>query len=237
MSDENLYAELPADPEQAFLILEQRYRDECTQKINSTHENERIDIFYVDYIAQVLAAIKALGLETKFDTAVPKIEDTDYDAYLNFGKDVKYYRTMLEIEHGRRIQKFSVRFDAATKQKIRHHLTKVRNIVEKLEISRDKKAELLIKIGALEQEVDRDRTRFETYGALVIESAGVLGDAVDKLEPVRKWLDTIGRVFWGAKKEEDTKQLPPPAEHKRIEAPRAPQPSPKSDNLDDDIPF
>lgn len=237
MSDENLYAELPGDPEKAFLILEQRYRDECTQKINSAHANEQINIFFVDYIAQVLGAIKELGLETKFDAEVPRIRDVDYNTYLEFGKDVLYYRTMLEIRHGRRNQTFSVQFDTATKRKIRHHLTQVRDIVEKLEINQNKKDELLIKIGALEQEVDRNRTRFETYAALVIESAGVLGDAVDELEPIRKWLDTIGRVIWGAKKEEDTKQLPPPAEHKRIEAPGAPEPPPKSDNLDDDIPF
>lgn len=237
MSDENLYAELPEDPEQAFLILEQRFRDECNRQINSAHESERTDVYYVDYIAQVLATINALGLEAEFDAQVPKIEEVDYNTYLNFGKDVKYYRTMLEIKRGRRVQKFSVRFDGSTKQKIRHHLTKVREIVENMEVSQDKKEALLLKIGALEQEVDRDRTRFEAYAALVIESAGVLGDAADKLESVRKWLDTIGRVIWGAKKEEDAKQLPPPAELKRIQPPQTTEQLPENDNLDDDIPF
>lgn len=237
MSDENLYAELPADPELAFLILEQRYRDECNRQVDSVSEDERTNVFYVDYIAQVLAIIKALGLEAEFDTEVPKIEEVSYHTYINFSKDVKYYRTILEIKHGRRVQKFSVRFDGATKQKIRHHLTKVREIVENMEVSQDKKEALFLKIGALEQEVERDRTRFEAYAALVIESAGILGDAADKLEPVRKWLDTIGRVIWGAKKEEDAKQLPPPPELKRIQPPQTAEQLPENGNLDDDIPF
>lgn len=237
MSDENLYAELPADPEQAFLILEQRYRDECNRQINSVPEDELTNVFYVDYIAQVLATIEALDLETEFDTKVINIEEVDYITYRKFSKDVLYYRTILGIKHGRRVQKFSVRFDGATKQKIRHHLTKVREIVENMEISQDKKEALLLKIGALEQEVDRDRTRFESYAALVIESAGVLGDAADKLEPVRKWLDTIGRVIWGAKKEEGAKQLPPPAELKRIQPPQTTEQLPENGNLEDDIPF
>ena len=237
MSDERLYQELPADPEQAFLLLEKKFRDECQLKISNAHQDEHTQVFYVDYIAQVLGAIKALGLEAGFKDRVPQIEDVDYNTYLNFSKDVKYYRTILEIQHGRRVQGFSVQFDAVTKEKIKHHLKQVRDIVEKLEIDQDKKDALFGKIGALEQEVDRDRTRLEAYGALVIESAGVLGDAVEKLEPLRKWFDSIGQLIWGAKKEEETKQLPPPGERKQIEPPRAPKPSGKRGNLDDEIPF
>jgi len=68
-------------------------------------------------------------------------------------------------------------------------------IVEKLEISDGKKEALFDRIAALENEVDKDRTRLEAYGALVIEAAGVLGEAAQKAEPVRKWLDTIGKLI------------------------------------------
>ena len=237
MSDEQLYHELPADPEQAFLLLEKKFRDECQHKIDDAHQNENTQVIYVNYIARVLGAIKALGLETEFNVQVPRIENVDYNTYLNFNKDVLHYCTILEIQHGRRVQGFSVRFDAVTKEKIRHHLKQVRDIVEKLEIEQDKKEALFGKIGALEQEVDRDRTRLEAYGALIIESAGILGDVGEKLEPYRKWLDTIGKLIWGAKKEEETKQLPPPSERKQIEPPRAPKPSEKSGSQDDEIPF
>jgi hypothetical protein len=53
----------------------------------------------------------------------------------------------------------------------------------------------------------------------VIEASGVLGDATDKLEPVRKWLDTIAKLIWGAQKDEQVK-LPAPRERKQIEPPK-----------------
>ncbi|MFP5469342.1 MAG: hypothetical protein ACLGGZ_06320, partial [Alphaproteobacteria bacterium] len=76
------------------------------------------------------------------------------------------------------------------------------------------------KISALELEVDRDRTRFDAFGAFIIDAAEVLGDAADKAEPARKLVDSISRLIWGAKNEEETKQLPSPPERKQIEPPR-----------------
>jgi hypothetical protein len=44
-------------------------------------------------------------------------------------------------------------------------------------------------------------------------------------------------LIWGAKKEEETKQLPPPRERKQIEPPRT-RNSPKGGgDFDDEIPF
>ncbi len=236
MSDERFYEELPSDPEQAFLLLEGKFRNECERKVNSASQDDS-HVFYADYIAQVLAAITALGLDASFEGRLPRIEDVNYSTYLNFSKDVKHYRTILEIQHARRVQGFSVRFDAVTKQKIKHHLLQVRDIVDKLEIDQNKKEALFNKIGALEQEIDRDRTRLEAYGALIIESSGILGEAAGQLEPVRKWLDTIGRLIWGAKKEEETKQLLPPDKRKLIEPPRSSPPPGTPGDLDDEIPF
>ena len=63
----------------------------------------------------------------------------------------------------------------------------------------------------------------------MIQAAEVLGDAADKAEPARKWLDSISRLIWGAKNDEDAaKQLPAPKEVKQIEPPK------KSD-MDDEI--
>lgn len=118
----NPYEDLPDDPELAFLQLEEHFRNGCEIKIKNAHQEERVDVFYVDYIAQVLAAITELDLQAEFHDRVPKIEDVDYNTYLNFNKDVKHYRTMLEIRNHRHAQGYSVRFDAIANTKIRHHL-------------------------------------------------------------------------------------------------------------------
>jgi hypothetical protein len=60
------FLDLPEDPELAFLQLEAHFRNTCERKINSAHQEQRIDVFYVDYIAEVLAAMRELGLEAEF---------------------------------------------------------------------------------------------------------------------------------------------------------------------------
>jgi hypothetical protein len=151
--------------------------------------------------------------------------------YAEFGKDVQHYRTKLQIRQSRRNKGYSVRFDSATKQKVRHHIEQLRVIIETLEVKQNKKEELLKKLDAFAAEVDKDRMRYEAWGAVVIDAAEVLGEAADKAAPARKWIDSISRLIWGAKMdEEEAKRLPAPREVKQIEPPR------KSDT-DDEIPF
>ena len=138
--DSDLYAGLPADGEQAFLILETFYREEAEVAINNANEEVNRDVFYVDYIAKVLAAMSELGLDANFTGEVPDIENVSYQTYLNFSKDVRHYCTRLEIRHARRVQGYSVRFDTVAREKIHHFLKQVREIVERLEIGQDKRS-------------------------------------------------------------------------------------------------
>jgi hypothetical protein len=230
------YLDLPEDSELAFLQLEAHFRETCERKIKNSHQDERIDVFYVDYIAEVLAAINELGLQAEFHDRVPKIEDVDYNTYLNFNKDVKHYRTMLEIRHRRRVQGYSVRFDSAAKSKIRHHLQKVREIFDRLEIEARKKEHLFARLGELEEEVDQDRTRFDRLAAVIVSAAGVTGQAAEKSK-LLEILDKVAEVFssaWGY----EPKRLGGPEKLKRIEPPKAPSPTSKrSADIDDDVPF
>ena len=238
VTDEEIYSNLPDEPEEAFLILEAHFRQICENQLSFEHPTDSSDVIRLRYLSRVLAAIHELGLEAKaFSKKIPAVQDLDQYTYANVITEGDHYRTALQIRRARRIQGFSVRFDAATKQKIRHHLTQVRSIVDKLEIDQEKKDALYSRITALEQEVDRERTRLEAYGALVIEVAGVLGDAAEKLEPLRRWLDSIGKLIWGAQKEEEVRRLPSPGERKRIEPPSTGALANGPDGLEDEIPF
>jgi len=229
----NVYENLPEDPEQAFLLLEEKYRTECNEGVKKAHQDENLNVYFVDYIAQVIGTITELGLQAKFDDRVPQIENVDYQTYLNFSKDVKHYRTMLLIRHGRRIQGYSVQFDAATKVKVKHHIDQLRDIFEKLEVEQDKRDALRNTVNALQEEIDRERTRFDVYAALAVEAAGFVGESVEKSK-VLDVLNAIARVIWGTKREHETKRLLAPT---RIEPPRAPRPAPKKGDMDDEIPF
>ncbi|MGE3868430.1 MAG: hypothetical protein AB7F51_02825 [Pseudorhodoplanes sp.] len=233
--DDSLYNNLPEDPEEAFLVLEEHFRIKCDRRISNAGEQTRHDVIYVDYIAEVLGAITALGLETEFKSRVPPIEEVDYNTYLNFNKDVKNYCTILKIKNARRTQGFSVQFDEAARLKIHHHIAQLREFFGKLELKENKRDALLIRLDELANEVNLSRTRFDRFAALGIEAAGVAGEIVEKSKML-EILDAIGRVFWGAQKDKP-KQLPAPTEPKKIEPPK-PKPRPKqSRDMDDEIPF
>lgn len=239
-TDEEIYAELPDDPEEAFLRLEKHFREQSEAKLKRANEHDNVNQYYVEYISKVVAAIHELGLETEFETEVPSIRNVSYNTYADFGKDVDHYRTKISIRNARRIKGYSVLLDEATKTKIRHHLDQVRGFIEKLEVTQDKKEELLKKLNAFSADLDRARTRYEAWGDVVIQAAEVLGEAAEKAEPARKWLDSIGRLIWGAKeKENETKQLPPPREKKQLPPPRQEKrvASSKTADMDDEIPF
>jgi hypothetical protein len=244
LSEEELYAQLPTDPAQAFLYLESHYRKECEARVDAAHE-ERTDVFYVRYMSKVIAAIESLGLQAEFTgKGVPQIGEVDYDTYLNFGKDVEHYMTKLRIVQARRSQGFSVRLDATTKDKLRHYLQEIRTVVDALEVDERKKAALYDRINDLQREIDQDRAPFDRYASLSIAIAGVIGEAIEKSH-IRHLLNSVERVLWGAQTE--TQQLSPPPTPRRIEGPKpAPRPAAKPerkppmtkrDDMDDEIPF
>jgi hypothetical protein len=233
-SEFEIYSNLPSDPEEAFLKLERYFRDQCEAKIKNAHQDESVGDFWAEYIGRVLAAIESLGLTANFSNdRLPKVEDINYSTYTNFGKEVEFYRTQLLIRHGRRVQGYSVRLDSATKKKISHHLAKIREMVAGLELSDDKRDALYSKIEALQLEIDRDRTRLDAYADLIIEAAGTVGEAVEKIEPLRKFLETIARLIWNSRSE-DAKRLPSPPSKKQIEPPRNQH---LSSDVNDEIPF
>jgi hypothetical protein len=143
----------------------------------------------------------------------------------------------VRIRHSRRAKRYSVALDTATKQKIKHHLDQLKEITGSLELSTAKRESVLGKILALEMELARERTRFEVIAALILESATVAGQAGEKLEPWRKWIDSIANLF-GLAKDRDVHNpsLPSPEERKQIEPPKRQLPAPRNDT-DDDIPF
>ena len=229
--DDFLYDNLPEEPEEAFLHLESAFRTECERKINDAHHEERVDIYYVQYISKVLGAITELGIESQFSKrSVPSIEDVDYQTYVNFSKDVEHYRTMLKIRRGRRRKEYSVALDQTTKLKLRHMISQMKEIVDKLDVLQNKKEALFAKINALEKEIDRDRTRFDVIAALWIEGCEKIGEGAEKLEPLRKLFDSFGNLLGQAKKIEASApaRLPSPETTKRIEPPKS---------APDDIPF
>jgi hypothetical protein len=113
-------------PEQAFIFLEERFREECDNALrHAEQQNDRADVYDVRYISNVIAAIEVLEIQAPFEREVPSIRDMSYETYLQFSNDVEHYKTKLRVRHARRTQGYSVRFDHAAKQKLRHYLNEM----------------------------------------------------------------------------------------------------------------
>lgn len=73
------YEDLSDDPEEAFLRLEEYFHRQCDRRIEGATQDDRLEVFYMDYMAQVLGAIRALGLEGEFKSEVPSIENVNFN--------------------------------------------------------------------------------------------------------------------------------------------------------------
>jgi hypothetical protein len=242
ISDDELL-DLPEDPELAFVQCERKLREGLFRRLEETESYNANSSYKLEYINHVVAVAKALELSIFDEYSIPSLGSDLHPFYEQFRHDVDHVTVQIRMRHARRVKNYSVALDPATKSKVRHHLQQIKEIVDRLEVSERKKEALYSKINALADEVDKDRTRFDTAMALITEVASVGGEAADRLEPVRKWIDSIARLLGRAKEAEDAAapRLPAPKERKRIEPPRrvipAKQNSKRIDDLDDEIPF
>ena len=157
-----------------------------------------------------------------------------YDAFMS---DVDYCVSELRLRNIEREKQHSVALDTATKTKLRHLLSQIREMVDKLDISVARKERLYSRINALQEEIDRERTRYQAFAALMIEASDDVGEAAKRLEPAVRLLERVGAVFRKAKRDEDNQpKLPPRKEHKRIEPPNKKNLAFEED-LGDEIPF
>ena len=120
----------------------------------------------------------------------------------------------------------------ASKVRIRKKLDEIRSIIDESEISDRKRESLFSKLNAFQAEVDRDRTRLESFASMYVEIKGEAKELRKVFEPVEKVFEYVssgGKELWKALPEiKVTARLEPP--QKKIED--------KTDfDLDDEIPF
>ena len=72
--------------------------------------------------------------------------------------------------------------------KLRRHLEQMRAMVDNLDLSFAKKGRLFNRINALQQEIDRDRTRYEMLAGLVVDGSDNLAQVADR------WLPTLQAI-------------------------------------------
>lgn len=230
ITDEEM-ANLPEDPEEAFIALERIVRKRLHEAQAAVDENEDTTPFYRRYMSFVLPAAKHYGISGLAHWERPKPNDDYWNTYTSFIADVDYCLSALRLQKAEKVKQHSVKLDPAAKLKFRHMLAQLRETVDSLNVSVAKKEALYKRINALQEEIDRDRTRYQAFAALMIEACDDVGQAAKKLEPLVRQIERLGAAFGAEKRAEDAKpKLPPRKEPKQIEYK-------KNGYGDDEMPF
>jgi hypothetical protein len=240
ITDEEL-DDLPDDPLLRFVGIEKIVRDRYETGCLRLGADESFLPLMRRYMSIVLPAAHMYAVPGLAGWQRPGPGEDNWDTYNAFLADIDYATTEIRLRRAERLKVNSVKLDAATKVKLRHLITQIRETVDKLEVSVAKKEKLYARLSDLESEINRDRTRYEAYAALMIEACDDAGEAVKRLEPLVRAVERVGAAIGVAKRAEDAQaRLPAPPEQKRIEQkPTSPKSTgkPFDRQLDDEIPF
>jgi hypothetical protein len=246
ISDEEL-TQLPDEPDLAFVEFEKIVRARVEQqelqewKLRDEGVPFSADAFRREYMNKVIAAARVYGVSELENWRTPPSQHEVYDLYTNFTSEVDQITTQVRLRYAPRARQNSVGLDGNTKTKIHHYIGQIRAAIEESGFPEDKRDSLYAKLHAFALDVDKNRTNLQSAMAVFIAVADGIGQGFQKLEPARKWVDSIAALLGRAKEVEDSLRpaLQPPVERKQLEAPRSRLPSsaPTGGNLDDEIPF
>jgi hypothetical protein len=229
----DLLTDLPDNDEQAFVKIAraaiERLRDEYQSSWMSNSSDPPVHAER-HFVATIMAAVHELNI-----VELAEWDPDGSDMPPRFVDQVERVVQQLMIRHSRHERKYTVAFDAPTKQKLHHYLNQIREIVDRSADSDSKKDALRSCIAALAAEIDNSRSGFEKFAGLVMGLAGLTADVWEKVSPMVK---TIMGTVENAKSEEDAQaRLPAPAKRKQIEAPATEKGGAFQKLVDGDIPF
>lgn len=231
ISDEEIAA-LPDEPEMRLVALERIVRARYETACEMLGDNESAVGLQRRYMSVILPAARHYGISALSSWERPNPIKDGWQTYEQFIADVDYCIMALRLRNIEQANVHSVALDAPAKAKLQHLIEQVRETVNKLDISVAKKDALYKRINALQDEIDRNRTRYQAFAALMIEACDDAGEAAKRLEPVVRLVERVGSALGIAKRTEDTQpKLPPREERKRLDPPKR-----KKVDLED-IPF
>lgn len=236
MENENEYLDLPDDSEEAFAFLHRRKFKELEDRWEN---NEGGGNYYYErrYVDSLVAfdEVHNLGILTAFRNS--PTSDRDFsDFFQDCRRVAEVSSQKILMEAARRLKTGAsniVVLDANSRQGIHALLEAIREKLNSLSISENKRESLFNKLNSFAAELDRNRTRTEAFYAFAVETARVAREVNDEIKPLQQTIDRIFDWLDKAKKLKDA--LPPWQERKKIEAP--PKQLSRPEELEDDIPF
>ena len=239
MDDDEIYNNLPDDPCLAFVRLESHFRQQYEQATASEQESSAFNFHQATYLNKVIASAKTLEIPGIKDYELPENEKNLWDFFRLVSRDTESLVVQIRIANSQSVNRYSVALSSAEKDKARHFITQLDELVDGSDCTTEKKEALKKKLNELRGEFEQDRTRFDRITDRIRAIASLSGDVErEGAAPWWPWIKALFGVIDEAKEKEERLNLPRRKETKKIEAPRKQLPdfSRKSD-LDDEVPF
>ena len=232
----NEYVDLPDDPEMGFAVLQERKLADLERSWESDEgPSWRQERRYVDTLI-AFDEVHNLGILTAYRN--PPSDGNQFDQFFDrFCRHAEISSQKIKMEAARRVKTGAetiIVLDVPARGAIHALIGAIREKLNELSLSENKRESLFNKLNAFAAEVDRNRTRTEAFLSLAVDvsrTARVIGE---EIKPLQKTVDRVLDVIERADKWNDV--LPPWKDRKRIAGPPKRLAPPQQD-LDDDIPF
>lgn len=193
------------------------------------------ELRYVDTLI-AFDEVHSLGIFT-FYGKPPRSQDKFGEYFHIFRRHAEISSKKFKMEAARRLKTGAqniVILDNTARRAIHKLIDAIREKLDALTLSENKRESLFNKLNAFAAEVDRNRTRTEAFYSFAVDTARTVKNVSDDLKPLQNSIDRV--INWIEKANNWNDALPPWNDRKKIESPPKSLPSPPSD-LDDEIPF
>src|SRR3569623_327589 len=146
---------LPLDASLAFLAWVKRARevlDERTERYNYQDENSwnLVNSERHSFVNLIVAVGKRYVIETFKKYEVPLHNNFDDNEYGNFSSELDHYVAQSVVDDTIRRSKQGVELPAASKEKIRDYVRRLRDLIDKADVNDAKKAQMHGRLDAFE---------------------------------------------------------------------------------------
>jgi hypothetical protein len=183
--------------------------------------HETFQRMVASYAHRIKALADSLSIDGFPDVIVPtnRLEINDWDSrdvfyqIDNFLSDI-YARNFFEIEKNYEFD--FIKLDVSWKEKVSSYIVNIRKHVQDAEIEEGLRERILKKLGDLQLEIDRNRTRVSAASDVLVTMTEAIGKSAENLRPAVRLLERITGSLSRLKRAEadnDQPRLPPPDEY------------------------
>lgn len=208
------YDDIPDDDLEAFSHLEAISRD----RLDKRGRDQDDELYYEDmlrYMNEIAALANHFDIP---DIAYDDQPDNYRVEFARFTRAVDYRLAQIRMQRARRVRRESVELSGSSRQRIQHHLEKLKVEVTASNLPDDRKRALLERIADFEQELAKKRFSLVVAMGLAALTLTAVHEFEGTLLDAPKAVELITAALGKAKVKEDekAKRLPPRQPFKEI---------------------